>query len=116
MELARDRPACNPIQGMPSDELQSQPSGRTSVEHAAFRQTIRQRVLDGKLYWASGRSQVRRGSGRPCAVCSNPIAGDSLEREVMGPRAAQKTVIVHDSSWLLWRDVCRELGPGRLTR
>ncbi len=81
--------------------------GRVSPEEDALRLSIRERMASGVLFWASGHSHMRRGTGRPCDVCGKPIDNGSLEREVIGPRNT-RTALAHEPCWTLWREVCRE--------
>ena len=55
-----------------------------------LRVSVRERLADGRLPWASGSSTVRQGTGRPCNVCGTAIAKGSLEREVPGPSPEPK--------------------------
>ncbi len=84
--------------------------GRISPEEEALRDAIRERLEAGELFWASGNSHIRRGTGRECAVCRKPIGSDAIERQVTGPRNT-RFAIAHEECWLLWRDVCRRLAP-----
>lgn len=84
--------------------------GRVSPEEEALRDAIRERLLAGELFWASGHSHIRRGTGRECAVCGKVIGSDAIERQVTGPRTT-RSAIAHEDCWVLWRDVCRSLKP-----
>ena len=81
--------------------------GGGAPEDPVLRERIRARLLTGELFWASGDSHVRRGTGRPCAVCGQGIAREGIERQVTGPRDT-RSAIAHEECWLLWREVCRE--------
>lgn len=76
-------------------------------DDSALRERVRARLLTGELFWASGDSHVRRGTGRPCYVCDKPIGREGIERQVTGPRNT-RSAIAHEECWLLWRDVCRD--------
>jgi hypothetical protein len=97
--IAASRRRLNPAFGLSG--------GRVSPEEDALRLSIRDRLETGDLFWASGHSHMRRGTGRPCHVCGKPIGNDSLEREVIGPRNT-RTAISHEACWAIWREVCRE--------
>ncbi|HEX6081179.1 MAG TPA: hypothetical protein VF197_16240 [Methylomirabilota bacterium] len=98
--IAASRRLLNPAFGLSG--------GRVSPEEDALRLSIRERLATGGLFWASGHSHMRRGTGRPCDVCGKPIGNDSLEREVIGPRNT-RTAISHEACWTIWREVCREM-------
>ena len=82
--------------------------GRVSPEEDALRQSIRERLSAGLLFWASGNSHMRRGTNRPCEVCGKGIGSDSIERQVTGPRNT-RSAIAHEECWIVWREVCRDL-------
>ena len=67
-----------------------------------LRVSVRERLADGRLPWASGSSTVRQGTGRPCNVCGRAIAKGSLEREVPGERGAY--ALAHDDCYRIWRE------------
>ena len=98
--IAASRRLLNPAFGLSG--------GRVSPEEDALRLSIRERLATGGLFWASGHSHMRRGTGRPCDVCGKPIGNDSLEREVIGPRNT-RTAISHEACWTIWREVCRDM-------
>jgi hypothetical protein len=74
-----------------------------------LRQSIRDRLADGRLFWAHGGSTVRRGTGRPCDICGKAITWDSVEREVQGGREAY--VLVHEDCFRIWREESRRRQP-----
>jgi len=70
-----------------------------------LRQSVRERLADGRLGWASGASTVRRGTGRPCNVCGKAIARESIEREIRGTRDAY--ALTHEDCYRIWREESR---------
>jgi hypothetical protein len=75
----------------------------------ALRQSIRDRLADGRLFWAYGGSTVRRGTGRACDICGKAISRDSVEREVQGGREAY--ALVHEDCFRIWREESRRQRP-----
>lgn len=72
-----------------------------------LRRSVREQLADGRLFWASGGSTVRRGTGRPCTVCGKPIANDSVEREIRGP--GDRDALTHEDCYRIWREESRRL-------
>ena len=75
--------------------------------HEDLRQSIRERLADGRLFRAYGGSTVRRGTGRPCDVCGTPIRNESNEYQVQSDRAAY--VLVHEDCFRMWREETRRI-------
>jgi hypothetical protein len=76
--------------------------------HAAddeLRQSIRERLADGRLFWAYGGSTVRRGTGRSCDLCGTAIGRESTEREVQGDKGTY--VLAHEDCFRIWREESR---------
>jgi len=71
----------------------------------ALRQSIRERLADGRLFWAYGGSTVRRGTGRPCNLCGKAILNESTEREVQGDKGAY--ALAHEDCFRIWREESR---------
>ena len=74
-----------------------------------LRQSIRERLADGRLFWAYGGSTVRRGTGRPCDLCGTDIRSDSTEREVQGDKGAY--VLAHEDCFRMWREESMRTQP-----
>jgi hypothetical protein len=74
-----------------------------------FRQQVRQRLADGRLFPASGVSTLRRGTGRPCIVCGKAIT-DTQEHEVEGERVAP-VALAHPDCYRVWREESRRMQP-----
>jgi hypothetical protein len=72
-----------------------------------LRRSVREQLADGRLFWASGGATVRRGTGRPCTVCGEPIAKDSVEREIRGP--GDRYALTHEDCYRIWREESRRL-------
>lgn len=70
-----------------------------------LRQSIRERLADGRLFWAYGGSTVRRGTGRPCDLCGTVIQKESTEREVQGDKGSY--VLAHEDCFRIWREESR---------
>jgi len=87
-------------------------AGGSGQPDEALRLSVRARLAEGRLFRASGVSVARRGSGRPCNVCSQPIARDTMERELEGPRDSYG--LAHEECYKLWRDESRraQTSPG----
>jgi hypothetical protein len=75
----------------------------------ALRRSVRERLADGRLFWPSGASTVRRGTGRACGVCGTVIAKESIEREVQGPKDG--FVLTHEDCYRIWREESRRPEP-----
>ena len=75
----------------------------------ALRQSVRERLADGRLFWPSGAATVRRGTGRACNVCGTVIAKESIEREVQGPKDG--FVLTHEDCYRIWREESRRPEP-----
>jgi hypothetical protein len=73
-----------------------------------FRQQVRERLADGRLFLAHGVSTLRRGSGRPCIVCGKTIT-DTQEHEVEGPR--DTVALAHPDCYRVWREESRPMQP-----
>ena len=72
-----------------------------------LRRSVRERVTDGRLFWATGAATVRRGTGRPCNVCGKAIGKESIEREVQGPREGY--ALTHEDCYKIWREESRQV-------
>lgn len=70
-----------------------------------LRQSIRERLVDGRLFGAYGGSTVRRGTGRPCTLCGKAIGKDSTEREVQGDKGTY--ALAHEDCFRFWREESR---------
>ena len=70
----------------------------------ALRRSVRERLSDGRLMRASNVSVARRGSGRPCVVCSRIIEHTEIEREV---EEGRERAVAHDRCYFLWREESR---------
>ena len=77
------------------------------ADHESLRERIRARLTSGVLFWPTGNTTVRRGTGRACEVCGRSIDPEGLEREVPGP--TKSSVVVHDDCYQLWREESRSL-------
>jgi hypothetical protein len=69
-----------------------------------LRQSVRERLADGRLFIASGMSVARRGTGRDCIVCGRPIDKTGVEREV---EDRDIVAIAHDDCYRIWREESR---------
>jgi hypothetical protein len=67
-----------------------------------FRQGVRKRLAEGRLFLASGVSTLRRGTGRPCIVCGKAIT-DTQEHEVEGDGLAP-VALAHPDCYRVWRE------------
>jgi hypothetical protein len=76
---------------------------------AEFRQGVRKRLADGRLFLASGVSTLRRGTGRPCIVCGKAIT-DTQEHEVEGDGVAP-TALADPDCYRVWREESRRVRP-----
>jgi hypothetical protein len=70
-----------------------------------LRQSIRERLADGRLFRVSGVSVERRGTGQPCVVCGQVIERSNPEREV---EEDGRLAVAHDDCYRLWREECRQ--------
>lgn len=77
---------------------------------AEFRQSVRERLADGRLFLAGGVSTLRRGTGRPCVVCGKAIT-DTQEHEVEGD-GLTPTALAHPDCYRVWREESRRTRPG----
>jgi hypothetical protein len=84
-------------------------AGGSGLPDEALRQSVRERLADGRLFWPSGISVVRRGTGRPCNVCGKAIWKDSTERQVDGPR--ETYALAHEDCYKIWREESRSGQP-----
>ena len=74
-----------------------------------LRQSIRERLADGRLFRAYGSSTVRRGTGRPCDVGGTTIRNESNEHQVQRDRGA--SVLAHEDCYRMWREETRRTQP-----
>jgi hypothetical protein len=74
-----------------------------------LRRSVRERLADGRLFWASGVSTLRRGTGRPCNVCGKTLEKETTEREVQGPREGY--ALTHEDCFRIWREESRRVQP-----
>lgn len=70
-----------------------------------LRQSVRERLADGRLFFASGMSIARRGRGHPCVVCGQTIDQANVEREVEDDHGA--VAVAHDDCYRIWREESR---------
>jgi len=70
---------------------------------------VRERLADGRLFFAGGVSVVRRGTGRPCTVCGEAITKGSTEWEEEG--SGDRSALAHDECYKLWREESRRGQP-----
>jgi hypothetical protein len=80
-----------------------------SEAEEGFRERLRKRLAEGRLFLASGVSTLRRGTGRPCIVCGKAIT-DTQEHEVEGDGLAP-TALAHPDCYRVWREESRRLRP-----
>ena len=83
--------------------------GRDVPDDEPLRQSIRERLADGRLPSASGVSTARRGTGRPCNVCGKAITPDTPEHEVEG--RGDTYALAHPDCYKLWREESRRRTP-----
>jgi hypothetical protein len=69
-----------------------------------LRRSVRERLADGRLMGAGNISVSRRGSGRPCVICSRVIEHTGIEREV---EQREERAVAHDRCYFLWREESR---------
>ena len=74
----------------------------------ALRQSVRERLADGRLFVAHGVSTLRRGTGRPCNVCGKAIT-ETQEHEVEGRGGTY--ALTHPDCYHLWREESRRIQP-----
>ena len=72
-----------------------------------FRQGVRKRLAEGRLFLASGVSTLRRGTGRPCIVCGKAIT-DTQEHEVEG-EGVTPVALAHPDCYRVWREESRRM-------
>ena len=89
-------------------------SGGSAPSAERFRQSVRERLADGRLPLAGSVSVARRGTGRVCDVCGTPITRDTVEREIQ--HAADPRGFAHEECYLIWREESRRADPSDLTR
>lgn len=82
-------------------------SGGSSADEE-FRQRVRERLADGRLFLAGGVSTLRRGSGRPCNACGKAIT-NTQEHVVEGP--GESYALAHPDCYRVWREESRRLRP-----
>lgn len=80
-------------------------SGGADPDHE-LRQSIRERLADGRLFKVSGLSVERRGTGYPCVVCGQVIEPQNPEREV---EEDGRVAVAHDDCYRLWCEECRSV-------
>jgi ribosomal protein L24E len=80
--------------------------GRDLHDDEPLRQSIRERLADGRLPIASGVSTVRQGTGRPCNVCGKAITPGTPEHEVEG--RGDTYALAHPDCYKLWREESRK--------
>ena len=85
-----------PVQGY-STEVRPEPEPMT------LRRKVREALASKSLPPANLGSSARRGSGRPCFICDQPIEPHDVERNVRIGRRGDRTVVVHEACYLLWR-------------
>ena len=66
-----------------------------------LRSLVRAQLSTHALFLATGISSIRRGTGRPCHVCNQPIDSPTLERKVEGPGVFG---LAHPDCYTLWRE------------
>jgi hypothetical protein len=76
---------------------------RPEPEPMTLRRKVREALASKSLPPANLGSSARRGSGRPCFVCDQPIGPHDVERNVRIGRRGDRTVVVHEACYLLWR-------------
>lgn len=69
-----------------------------------LRQSVRERLKDGRLFRASGISVARRGRGQPCVICGQTIEQGNVEREV---EEYGVVAVAHDDCYRIWREESR---------
>jgi hypothetical protein len=76
---------------------------RPQAEPMTLRRKVREALASKSLPPANLGSSARRGSGQPCFVCDQPIGPHDVERNVRISRRGDRTVVVHEACYLLWR-------------
>ncbi len=89
-------------------------AGGSGPPSESLRQSVRERLADGRLPLAGSISVARRGTGRRCDVCGTPITRDTVEREV--EHAADGHGLAHDECYRTWREESRRADASDLTR
>jgi hypothetical protein len=89
-------------------------AGGSDLDTDTLRQSVRERLADGRLFLAGSMSVARRGTDRPCVVCGKAITPDTVEREVEGPSDTHG--LAHEDCYRIWREESRRSGPPESTR
>lgn len=80
-------------------------AGGSDLPAESSRQSVRERLADGRLFPAGSMSVARRGTGRLCLVCGKAITRDIVEREVEGP--GDVPGLAHEDCYRIWREESR---------
>ena len=89
-------------------------AGGSGFSPETLRQSVRERIADGRLPLAGSVSVARRGTGRACDVCSAPITRDAVEREV--EHATEGHGFAHEECYRVWREESRRADSPEPTR
>ena len=89
-------------------------AGGSDLDTDTLRQSVRERLADGRLFLAGSISVARRGTDRPCLVCGKAITRDTVEREVEGP--GDMHGLAHEDCYRIWREESRRSGASESTR
>ena len=89
-------------------------AGGSDLDSDTLRQGVRERLADGRLFFAGSMSVARRGTNRPCLVCGKAITRESVEREVEGPGDTHG--LAHEDCYRIWREESRRSGASESTR
>ena len=89
-------------------------AGGSDLDTDTLRQSVRERLTDGRLFHAGSMSVARRGTDRPCLVCGEAITPDTVEREVEGPSDTHG--LAHEDCYRIWREESRRSGASESTR
>ena len=89
-------------------------AGGSDLDTDTLRQSVRERLADGRLFLSGSMSVARRGTDRPCVVCGKAITPDTVEREVEGPSDTHG--LAHEDCYRIWREESRRSGPPESTR
>jgi hypothetical protein len=89
-------------------------AGGSGLSPEALRQSVRDRIADGRLPLAGSVSVARRGTGRRCDVCGVPITRESVEREV--EHATGSHGFAHEDCYRVWREESRRADSPEPTR
>jgi hypothetical protein len=81
----RLRASCSVASGEIFPWLKGEEAIIPELPDESLRRQVRAQLAARQLFLAHGVSSVRRGTGRPCAVCGRQIDAPTLEREVEGP-------------------------------